>query len=210
MTKLSSRGSGYHRARQEVRAVPIREVARHMGEVVVLEAQAFGDERGSFMESYRSDTMRALGLPDSFVQENQSFSRRGVVRGLHFQFDPPMAKLMRVTQGRALLLAVDIRRGSPTLGRFVALEISAENRLQLFAPAGFARGFAVLSETAEVQYKCTALYNARGESGIRWNDPRIGIPWPFAAPILSPKDAAAQSLDEWLARPEAAAFTWSA
>ena len=188
--------------------MPIREVGRHLGEIVVLEADVYGDDRGHFMESYRSDAMRALGLPDAFVQENQSWSRHGVIRGLHFQWDPPMAKLMRVTSGTALLVAVDIRPGSPTLGRFFSLEVSAENRLQLYAPAGFARGFAVLSEHAEVQYKCTALYNARGESGIRWNDPRIGIPWPVDRPILSPKDAAAESLGEWLARPESAAFTF--
>lgn len=182
----------------------IREVGRHFGEVVVLQPDVYEDERGHFMEAFRADQLRALGVPDRFVQENQSWSRRGVIRGLHFQYDPPMGKLMRVTSGNALLVAVDIRRGSPTLGRWFAIEASPDNRLQVYAPPGFARGFCVQSESAEVLYKCTALYNPRGESGIRWDDPRIGIEWPVAGPILSPKDATAQSLADWLARPESA------
>ena len=182
----------------------IREIGRHLGEVVVLQPDIYPDERGHFMESYRADTLRVLGVPDSFVQENQSLSRRGVIRGLHFQWDPPMGKLMRVVSGVALLVAVDIRRGSPTLGRYFAVEASAENRMQIWAPAGFARGFCVLSEQAEVLYKCTALYNPRGESGIRWDDPRIGIEWPVSRPVLSAKDASAQSLSDWLDCPESA------
>ena len=182
----------------------IREVERHLGEVVVLQPDVYEDERGHFMEALRADSLRALGVPDTFVQENQSWSRRGVIRGLHFQYDPPMGKLMRVISGKALLVAVDIRRGSPTLGRWVGIEASPDNRLQVYAPPGFARGFCIESESAEVLYKCTAIYNPRGESGIRWNDPRIGIDWPVSRPILSPKDAAAQSLDDWLARPESA------
>jgi dTDP-4-dehydrorhamnose 3,5-epimerase len=186
----------------------IREVGRYLGEVVALETDRYEDDRGFFMEAFRTDVMRQLGLPDAFAQENQSWSRQGVIRGLHFQWDPPMAKLMRVTSGTALLVAVDIRPGSPTLAKHMAIEASAANRLQLFAPAGFARGFCVLTESAEVQYRCTALYNPAGESGIRWNDPRIGIAWPARNPILSPKDAGAASLDEWLARPEAATFRY--
>ena len=180
----------------------IREIERHLGEVVVLRPDIHEDVRGHFTEAFRADTMRDLGLPDTFPQENQSWSRRDVLRGLHFQYDPPMAKLMRVTSGAALLVAVDIRRGSRSFGRFVVIEASQENRVQLYAPAGFARGFCVVSDGAVVQYRCTALYNPKGESGIRWNDTRIGIPWPVERPILSPKDRDAQSLDEWLARPE--------
>ena len=119
-----------------------------------------------------------------------------------------MGKLMRVTRGAAFLVAVDIRRDSPTLGQWVGLEVSAENRRQVWAPAGFARGFCVVSDYAEIQYKCTGTYNAKGESGIRWNDPRIGIRWPVSTPLLSDKDAKAVSLDEWLARPESAHFTY--
>jgi dTDP-4-dehydrorhamnose 3,5-epimerase len=187
----------------------IREVGRYLGDVVALEPDRYEDDRGFFMEAFRTDVMRRLGLPDAFAQENQSWSRQGVIRGLHFQWDPPMAKLMRVTSGAALLVAVDIRPGSPTLGKHVTLEASAANRVQLFAPAGFARGFCVLTESAEVQYRCTALYNPAGESGIRWDDPRIGIAWPAENPILSPKDAGAATLDEWLARPESATFRYT-
>jgi dTDP-4-dehydrorhamnose 3,5-epimerase len=119
-----------------------------------------------------------------------------------------MGKLMRVTLGRAFLVAVDIRKGSPTLGQWVGVEASAENQRQVWAPAGFARGFCALSEVAVVQYKCTGLYNPRAESGIRWNDPQIGIAWPVEQPILSEKDARAQTLAEWLARPESDHFTY--
>jgi len=120
-----------------------------------------------------------------------------------------MAKLMRVTRGTAFLMAVDIRKGSPTLGKWLGVEASAENGIQVFAPAGCARGFCVLSDYAEVQYKCTGLYNSRCESGIRWNDPEIGIDWPVRDPIVSQKDAVAQSLAEWLARPESDAFQYA-
>ena len=109
-----------------------------------------------------------------------------------------MAKLMRVTAGAAYLVAVDIRKGSPTLGQWFGVEVSAENRRQVFAPAGFARGFCVLSDFAELQYKCTGIYNPKAESGIRWDDPKIGIEWPVSEPILSAKDAQAQTLHDWL------------
>ena len=132
------------------------------------------------------------------MQDNHSRSSRGVIRGLHFQWDSPMGKLMRVTVGAAFVVAVDIRKGSPTLGQWYGCEISSEDMLQVWAPAGFARGFCALSDRVEVQYKCTATYNAPCESGIRWNDPEVGIEWPVAEPILSPKDAAAQTLAEWL------------
>jgi dTDP-4-dehydrorhamnose 3,5-epimerase len=181
---------------------------RHLGDVVVVESQVFEDDRGFFLEAYRADQFRALGLPDTFVQENHSGSRQGVIRGLHFQWDPPMGKMMRVTRGVAFLVAVDIRPGSPTLGRWVGLTVSAEDRRQVWAPAGFARGFGVLSDYAEVQYRCTGTYNPRGESGIRWDDPAIGIRWPITTPLLSPKDAGAQTLAAWLARPEAAHFKY--
>jgi dTDP-4-dehydrorhamnose 3,5-epimerase len=153
------------------------------------------------MEVYRADQYEALGLPTEFVQDNHSRSKRGVLRGLHFQWDPPMGKLMRVTYGSAFLVAVDIRKGSPTLGRWFGVEVSAKDKKQVWAPAGFARGFCVVSDFAEVQYKCTGIYNPKGESGIRWNDPKIGIHWPVKEPELSGKDRQAQTLDEWLASP---------
>lgn len=172
----------------------------------VVVPRAFGDDRGFFMEVYRKDQFESLGLPGDFVQWNHSRSVRGVVRGLHFQWHPPMAKYMRVTAGDAMLVAVDVRRGSPTLGQSFTLAASAENRLALFGEAGFARGFAVTSDAAEIEYLCTAIYNPAGEGGIRWDDPALGIEWPVLDPILSPKDAAAPSLAEWLERPEAAHF----
>ena len=175
----------------------------HLGEIKVIVPQVFPDHRGFFMEAYRKDQFAALGIPDEFLQENQSRSTYGVIRGLHFQWDAPMANLMRVTLGRVFLVAVDIRKGSPTVGEWFGLEVSAENRRQVFAPAGFARGFAVLSEVAELQYKCTSLYNSRAEGSIRWDDPEIGIEWPISDPVMSDKDRYAQTLAEWLASEEA-------
>jgi dTDP-4-dehydrorhamnose 3,5-epimerase len=181
----------------------IRIESKHLGEVVVVVPDRFQDSRGSFMETYREDQFKALGLPYWFVQDNHSRSVKGVIRGLHFQWDPPMGKLMRVSLGSAFLVAVDLRKGSPTLGRWFGIEASADNRRQVWAPAGFARGFCVLSDVAEIQYKCTGLYNSQAESGIRWDDPRIGIEWPVSEPSLSEKDQKAYTLEQWLARPEA-------
>lgn len=158
------------------------------------------------METFREDQFRAHGLPTQFLQDNHSRSTKGVVRGLHFQWDPPMGKLMRVTFGSAFLVAVDVRKNSPTLGKWVGVEASAENRRQLWAPAGFARGFCVLSEAAEIQYKCTGIYNNKGESGICWDDPQIGVEWPVRDPVLSEKDRNAQTLAQWLSRPESENF----
>jgi dTDP-4-dehydrorhamnose 3,5-epimerase len=177
-------------------------------DVIVVKPDVFQDERGFFTEVYRKDKFRELGLPESFVQLNHSGSVKNVLRGLHFQWEPPMGKLMRVTSGKAFLVAVDIRKGSPTLGRWFGLEVSAENRLQVWAPAGFARGFCVLSDYAEIQYLCTGTYNNQGESGILWNDPEIGIKWPVKDAIISQKDQNAQSLAQWLKREEANFFTY--
>jgi dTDP-4-dehydrorhamnose 3,5-epimerase len=186
--------------------MPFRVEPAAIEEVKVVIPEVFADDRGFFMEVYRQDLFAALGLPDRYFQLNHSRSCRGVVRGLHFQWDPPMGKLMRVIAGRAFLVAVDIRLGSPTIGRWVGVEVSADEPRLLWAPASFARGFCVLSDAAEIEYLTTGTYNRASESGIRWNDPAIGIEWPVTSPILSAKDAAAQSLQEWLARPEAAHF----
>jgi dTDP-4-dehydrorhamnose 3,5-epimerase len=177
-------------------------------DLLLLTHEVFEDDRGFFMEVYRQDAFREAGLPDTFVQHNHSRSAKGVVRGLHFQWDPPMGKLMRVTFGTAFLVAVDLRRGSPTLGQHWGVELSTRPRRQIWAPAGFARGFAVVSEYAEIEYHCTGTYNAQGESGIRWDDPRLGIRWPIAVPILSDKDARAQTLEAWLKRPESEHFRY--
>ena len=186
--------------------MPFRIESRHLGDVVVLVPDAYEDERGFFMETFHAGQFRALGLPDNFPQDNQSRSQRGVIRGLHFQWDPPMGKLMRVTYGSAFLVAVDIRKGSPTLGKWFGLEVSAESRKQVWAPAGFARGFCALSDCVDVQYKCTGTYNSRAESGIRWNDPAVGVEWPVSDPVLSGKDRNARTLAEWLEATESENF----
>jgi dTDP-4-dehydrorhamnose 3,5-epimerase len=180
----------------------------HFDEVYVLVPQVFQDPRGFFSETFRADQFAALGLPVNFVQDNHSGSQKGVLRGLHFQWEPPMGKLMRVTRGSAFLVAVDIRKGSPTLGRWVGVEASAENRKQVWAPAYFARGFCVLSDYAEIQYKCSGLYNSKAESGIRWDDPDIGIRWPLADVQLSEKDKKARTLADWISSPEADHFQY--
>lgn len=168
----------------------------------------FQDDRGFFTETYRKDKFSEFGLDLEFQQDNHSRSAKNVVRGLHFQWEPPMGKLMRVTQGTAFLVAVDIRTGSPTLGKWIGVEASFENRKQVFAPAGFARGFCVLSEYAEIQYKCTGIYSNKAESGILWNDPAIGIEWPVKEPILSKKDEVAQTLEKWLLNEDSKNFTY--
>jgi dTDP-4-dehydrorhamnose 3,5-epimerase len=175
----------------------------HLRDVVVIVPHVYEDARGFFVETYRADHFKALGLPELFVQDNHSMSRKGVVRGLHFQWDPPMGKLMRVTVGRAFLVAVDIRKGSPTLGQWFGIELSAEDKRQVWAPAGFARGLCALSDPTEIQYKATGIYNSRGESNIRWDDPEIGIQWPLANCQLSDRDRNAQTLAEWLRSPYA-------
>ena len=182
--------------------MPLQVDSLHLnGDVVVLAPKVLGDDRGFFMETYRADNFRQFGLPTEWVQDNHSRSGKGVLRGLHFQWEPPMSKLMRVTSGVAFLVAVDIRKGSPTLGQWFGLEVSADNKKQVFAPYGFARGFCALTDGCEVQYKCTGLYNSGAESGISYNDPAIGIEWPLKDVQVSNKDANAQSLKQWLASP---------
>jgi dTDP-4-dehydrorhamnose 3,5-epimerase len=178
----------------------------HLGSVVVLVHERVEDERGFFMETFRADQFQELGLPTEFVQDNLSRSSKHVLRGLHFQWDPPMGKLMRVAHGRAFLVAVDIRKDSPTVGQSFGIEVSADDRKQVWAPAGFARGFCALSDVAEIQYKCTGMYNRLAESGILWNDPALGIAWPVSNPILSSKDERARTLADWLASKESDYF----
>ena len=184
--------------------------SRHLsGDVVVIVSEIFKDDRGFFAETYRQDAFGELGIPTNFVQDNHSGSVKGVARGLHFQWDPPMGKLMRVTSGAAFLVAVDIRKGSPSLGKWFGVEVSAENRKQVWAPAGFARGFCVLSDWAEIQYKTTGIYNKNAESGIRFDDPDIGIDWPAGvAMITSEKDRTAQTLKQWLTTAESDNFKY--
>jgi dTDP-4-dehydrorhamnose 3,5-epimerase len=164
--------------------------------VIVFEPRVFSDERGFLMETWRADRYEQAGLPARFVQDNLSFSRRGVLRGLHFQNPDQQGKLVYVLQGEVYDVAVDIRVGSPTFGEWTAVTLSSENRCQLYVPEGFAHGFLVTSSTALFAYKCTAEYNAQAEASVLWNDPEIGIEWPVEAPVLSEKDRAAPPLGE--------------
>lgn len=167
--------------------------------VVILEPDVYGDERGYFFESFSQKRFDELVRPVRFVQDNESKSRFGVLRGLHFQKGAhAQSKLVRVVSGRVLDVAVDIRRGSPTFGRYVAVELTADNHRQFFVPRGFAHGFSVLSEEAVFQYKCDNYYAPEAEGAIAWNDPAIGIDWRLDAQdvILSPKDSAHPLLSE--------------
>ena len=168
--------------------------------VLVIEPQVFGDERGYFFESFNAERFLAqTGVEVTFVQDNESRSKRGVLRGLHFQREPhAQAKLVRVVQGRVLDVAVDIRPKSPTFGRYVVVELSGENKRQLFIPKGLAHGYVVLEDDTVFQYKCDEYYHPESEDGIAWNDPQIGIEWgiPESEIILSEKDRVNGTIDE--------------
>ena len=166
------------------------------------------DARGFLMETYRKDAFAAVGIMDDFVQDNHARSLvRNTVRGLHFQYDPPAGKLMRVTQGSAFLVAVDLRKHSPTLGQWVGIESSAENKKQLYAPASFARGYQTLTDDCEVQYKVGALYNPDGLGEIAWNDPDINVDWPIKeTPFLSPRTEKGTAFKDWLDNPKSDCF----
>jgi dTDP-4-dehydrorhamnose 3,5-epimerase len=175
----------------------VNRIATRLPDVLLLEPKVFEDPRGWFYEAYRADRLQALGITRPFVQDNQSFSRRGVLRGLHYQIGRPQDKLIRVLQGEIFDAAVDIRRGSPTYGKWAGELLSSTNRRQMFVPAGFAHGFLVTSETAEVLYKCSDFYAPAEERGILWNDPKVGIEWPLLGltPQVNPRDAAYPPLD---------------
>ncbi|GAB2555814.1 dTDP-4-dehydrorhamnose 3,5-epimerase [Rhodanobacter koreensis] len=155
---------------------------------LILEPQVFGDARGFFYESYNEAKYRAAGVDHRFVQSNVSRSARGVLRGLHYQWPNPQGKLVSVLEGEVYDVAVDIRRGSPTFGQSVGVMLTADNHRHFWVPEGFAHGFCVLSEFATFTYQCTALYDAKADAGIRWNDAGLGIDWPLSEPLLSEKD----------------------
>ena len=166
-------------------------------DVVVIEPEVFGDDRGFFMETWREEAFASAGIPAHFVQDNHSRSRRGALRGLHYQLQQPQGKLVRVVIGSVFDVAVDLRKGSATFGQWVGSVLSADNRLQMWIPPGFAHGFLVLSESADFLYKTTDYYAPAHERCIAWNDPQIGIDWPLdGAPLLSAKDAQGVSLAE--------------
>lgn len=162
--------------------------------VLVIEPAVYRDDRGFFLESFHARRYAEAGIPGPFVQDNHSRSARGTVRGMHAQRRRPQGKLVRVLHGQIFDVVVDIRRGSPTFGRWVGLTLSAENCLQCYVPPNFAHGFCALSDWVEVEYKCTDYYDPADEIRLLWNDPDIGIAWPVSAPVLSDKDRAARPL----------------
>lgn len=157
-------------------------------DVIIIEPDVHQDRRGFFLETYHAGKYRAGGISDVFVQDNHSRSTRGTIRGLHLQLNRPQGKLLRVIEGEIFDVAVDVRRGSPTFGKWVGVSLSAENFKQVYIPKGFAHGFAVVSDIAQVEYKCTDVYDAASEIGIAWDDPAIGITWPVSNPVLSDRD----------------------
>jgi dTDP-4-dehydrorhamnose 3,5-epimerase len=164
--------------------------------LTVLEPAVFGDERGFFFEAWNAERFHAQGLPTDFVQSNVSSSSKGVLRGLHYQWPRPQGKLVTVLEGEVYDVAVDIRLGSPTFGKWEAVILSAQNRRQLWVPSGFAHGFAVLSDTALFHYLCTDVYVREADAGIRWNDADIAVDWPISQPLLSAKDEHAPFLKD--------------
>ena len=161
---------------------------------VIIEPRVFGDERGYFYEGWNQPRFAAAGIPAQFVQSNVSQSVRGVLRGLHYQWPNPQGKLVSVLEGEVYDVAVDIRRGSPTFGRWTAAMLTADNTRHFWIPEGFAHGFAVVSERATFTYLCTAPYDAAADASLRWNDAALAIDWPMASPVLSDKDAQAPFL----------------
>lgn len=162
--------------------------------VVLIEPRVFNDHRGYFFESYHQERYHLQGIPERFVQDNVSHSKRKVLRGLHYQLGCPQGKLVMVIAGEIYDVAVDIRRGSPTFGQWAGAELSSENCRQIYIPEGYAHGFCVVSEMATVLYKCTTYYAPAEERTIRWDDPTFGIVWPVTDPILSQKDGTAPTL----------------
>ena len=169
-------------------------------DVVIVDCKVYGDDRGGFMETYKRSDFVKGGITADFVQDNQSMSKRGVLRGLHFQIAHPQAKLVRVVEGSVYDVCVDLRAGSPTFGKWEGVELSGENHRQLFIPRGFAHGFYVMSETAVFCYKCDDVYHPNDEGGITWNDKDRAVAWPLGVgtePILSQKDQMHPTFAEW-------------
>lgn len=165
--------------------------------LVLIEPRVFEDSRGFFLESFRQSLFAEAGIDCEFVQDNHSRSRKGTLRGLHYQSSPGQAKLVRCTRGKIWDVAVDIRPNSPTFGKWHGVELSEDNFQMLFVPIGFAHGFAVLSDMAEIQYKCSSYYNGETECGIDWNDAELAIKWPVNDPILSNRDQALPSFADY-------------
>jgi len=174
----------------------VRAIETSLPGVLIVEPAVHRDARGFFLETWHQDKYAAAGIHGPFVQDNHSHSVRHTLRGLHAQVRRPQGKLVRAVQGAMFDVAVDIRPASPSFGRWFGVELSGENLRQLYIPPGFAHGFCVLSDEVDVEYKCTDVYDPGGEITVRWDDPEIGIAWPVAQPLLSPRDAAAPRLRE--------------
>jgi dTDP-4-dehydrorhamnose 3,5-epimerase len=174
----------------------LRRLPTRLDGVVLLEPVAHGDERGFFVETYRRDLWAEHGVEAEFVQHNHSRSAKGTLRGLHFQTEPGQAKLLRCARGQIFDVAVDLRRDSPTYGQWEGHLLDDESHRQLFVPVGFAHGFAVLSDLADVTYLCSSTYDPATESGIAWDDPEVGVEWPIGDPLVSQRDRGAPTLAE--------------
>jgi len=174
--------------------------------LIVFQSDLYSDNRGTFLENWRQD-IGDDSLPKTFVQDNLSYSNAGVIRGLHFQWDKPQGKYIRVLNGSATFVEVDIRKNSPNFGKYFQIELNSNNGMALWVPPGFANGFLANADNTIVYYKCTALWNPNAEAGLRWNDPKININWGIENPILSLKDADAPTLDEWAQKPESEFFS---
>ena len=164
------------------------------------------DNRGSFAKLYNLEDLKSINADINFVEQNVSVSRSNVIRGLHFQWNPPLGKLIRAITGKVFAVAADLRKKSPTFGKWFSIELNGVTKIALYSPAGFAFGFCVIDGPAEIQYLYTSHFNPNGESGIIWNDPTLNIDWPIQNPILSDKDTKAKTFKEWLERPESDLF----
>ena len=165
-----------------------------LSDCIIIEPKVYGDDRGFFLETFQAERYATVGITLPFVQDNHSRSSKGVLRGLHFQKTKPQGKLVRVVRGEVYDVAVDIRLGSPTYGRWEAVVLSEDNKKQFWVPPGFAHGFMVISDFADFEYKCTDYYDPTDEGSLLWNDPDLNIPWPIKSPLLSEKDALAPLL----------------
>lgn len=181
-------------------------VGKYLNGLVLLEPTLYSDNRGSFMETFKSDVFTEFGLPVHFIQENLSSSHKNVIRGLHFQWNKPQGKLISVLSGSAKFVELDIRKRSNTFSRYWSGTLSSESNLILWVPPGFANGFLALEDNTRVVYKCTEIWNPKGESAIRYNDPKLKIEWGVDQPIISEKDMNAGTFDEWVAKPESDIF----
>ena len=187
----------------------MRIIHTRLAGAVIIEPRVHEDDRGFFLETWRRASYAGAGLPEEFAQDNVAVSVRGVLRGLHYQWPRPQGKLIQALTGQVHDVGVDLRVGSPTFGQSISVVLSSENRRQLYLPEGFAHGYAVISDTALVAYKCTTAYEPAADRAVRWNDPQLGIVWPFQSPILSAKDAAVPCLAD-IPRDELPSIAWPA